>query len=235
MVVANLLAVLLRTTKLKKFKLFQEDIPEDLLEYYRVAGLLAVDTELTGLNLFRDKIATIQLSDGYKHTLVQISRQGWIPENLKALLENKSVEKVFHFALLDVCFLQKDLNIETRNFQCTKVMSKIVRTYTQWHGLRDLAEELLDIKLDKKTRETCWFGEELSKDQINYAIGDVVWLLDIYRKLNELIESRGLLGSGRSCQDINQAAQSAMTHLVPLIVSGYGDKDPWDLGWLFKY
>ena len=232
----NPLAALSRTTKLKNFKLFQEDINEELLEYYRNTGLIAIDTELTGLNLFRDKVATIQISDGIGNdTIVQMSRQGWIAENIKKLLENNAVRKVFHHALLDVSMIQQDLGITVRNFRCTKIASKIVRTYTDKHGLKDLSEELLGIKMNKKIRESCWFGEELSQDQLQYAIGDVFRLLDIYNKLNELIEARGRIGSGMSCQDVNEEAQAAMQHMIPLLISGYGSPDQWDLGWIFKY
>ena len=236
MVAENLLAVLSRTTKLKKFKLFQEDIPQDLLEHYQNSGVIAIDTELTGLNLFRDKVATIQISDGVStHSIIQMSKQGWVAENIKKLLESNVVRKVFHHALLDVSMIQQDLGISVKNFRCTKIASKTVRTYTEKHGLKDLSEELLGVKMEKKTRESCWFSQELSQDQLQYAIGDVVRLLDIYNKLNELIEARGQIGSGMSCQHVNEEAQIAMQHMIPLLVSGYGSPDQWDLGWLFRY
>ena len=233
----NLSAALRRTTGMKKFKLFQEDISNDLAEYYKQAGLLAIDTELTGLNLFRDNVSTIQISDGNKeHSIIQLSRQGWVAENIKSILESNTVRKVFHHAILDVSMIRQDLGITVRNFRCTKIASKVVRTYTDRHGLKDLSEELLGIKIEKKIRESPWFSEKLSQKQLEYAIGDVLYLLDLYHKLNELIEQRGMVRSGINCQDLNEEAQEAMKHMIPLLISGYGSPDNnWDLGWIFKY
>lgn len=234
--VVNPLAALSRTIKLKKFKLFQEDIPNDLADYYKQSGLLAIDTELTGLNLLRDNVSTIQISDGIgEHSIIQLSKQGWVAENIKSVLESNAVRKVFHHALLDVSMIRQDLGITVRNFRCTKVASKIVRTYTDKHGLKDLSEELLGIKMEKKVRESPWFSEKLSQKQLEYAITDVLHLLDLYQKLNELIEQRGMVRSGINCQDLNEEAQEALKHMIPLLISGYGSPDQWDLGWLFKY
>ena len=219
-----------------KYKLYKEDISDDLLNHYRMSNLIAVDTELTGLNLSRDKICLIQFSDGLGANAIVQVHENWVPKNSKSILENESIRKVFHHAPVDVSFLRADLDINTRNFHCTKLMSKVVRTYTDKHGLSDLSEELFSKKMDKTIRQSCFFYEKLSKEQEEYAIKDVLDLLDIYRELNEMIDRRGMTRSGISCRDANDQAQLAMKHMIPLLVSGYGGPDSnWDLGWMFKY
>ena len=235
--VENLLVALSRTTTLKNIKVFKEDIPEDLLIYFRKSGFVLVDTETTGLNLMRDQVCTVQLSDGIGvHLIIQINaNDGWISENLKSLLMNPAVEKIFHHAMFDVSMIYSSLGYMTSNFRCTKLMSKIVRTYANNHSLQELSLELLDKHRDKKIRQSSWFVEELTQKQIQYALADVKYLLEIYNKLQEMIEARGMLRSGFTCQQLSKHAHEAMQNIIPLVTSGYGDPDTFDIGWLFKY
>ena len=219
-----------------KYDLHHDDINKDLLDHFLQRGVIAVDTETTGLNMFRDDVCTIQLSDGIgKNVIVKIN-SNWIPEKTKKLLENKHALKIFHHAPFDVSMLYQSLGIDTRNFHCLKVMSKIVRTYTGRHQITDLSEELLGSKIDKEFRQSCWFVEKLSTAQEKYAVRDTVDIIDIYKKLDELIELRGRLRSGFTCKEVHARAQTVVQNIIPLLVSGYGSHDSnWDIGWIFKY
>ena len=218
------------------YDLYNDDINKDLLDHFLQRGVVAVDTETTGLNMFRDEVCTIQLSDGIGKNIIVKINPHWIPENTKKLLENQHALKVFHHAPFDVSMLYQSLGIDTNNFHCLKVMSKIVRTYTDRHRIEDLTEEILGNKIDKSIRRSCWFVEKLSLTQEKYAIRDVVDIIDIYRRMDDLISWRGTLRSGFTCKEVHIKAQTAMQNIIPLLVSGYGSHDSnWDVGWIFKY
>lgn len=221
-----------------KYQIFNDDLPNDLLTRFRQEQLLAVDVETTGLNMFRDEVCTIQISDGVSNNIIiKINIKNYlVPGNLKSILENKNVRKVFHNAPFDVCMIYQSLNINVNNFQCLKVMSKIVRTYADKHGLKDLAEEFGIEKINKFIQQSCWFGDGLSPDQEKYAIKDVIYIVHLYDKLHQMIKRRGQLRSGLSCSDLHENAQEAMRNMIPLLTSGYGSPDNnWDLGWLFRH
>jgi len=219
-----------------KHTLYKKDLPDDVYGHLQQTSVIAVDIETTGLNLFRDEVCTVQISDGKGINLIIKIDPNWIPDNLRYILENENVLKVFHHAPFDVCVMHESLGILTKNFHCLKIMSKIVRTYTDQHRLKDLAQEILGHKLDKSSQQSCWFVDQLALEQEKYAIRDVADIIDIYKKLNEMIELRGTLRSGFKCSEIHKNAQEAMKNMIPLLVSGYGSPDNnWDLGWIFKH
>lgn len=219
-----------------KHTLFIKDLPDDVLTHLQKSRIISVDIETTGLNLHRDEVCTAQVSDGVGVNLIVKIDPNWIPSNLQSILENENVLKVFHHATFDVCLLHESLGINTKNFHCLKVMSRVVRTYTNQHGLQDLAQELLGVKMDKKFQQSCWFVDQLSSEQQKYAARDVVDIIDIYKRLSEMIELRGTLRSGYKCSELHENAQNAMKNMIPLLISGYGSPDNnWDVGWMFKH
>ncbi len=204
------------------------DIPHDLLQLYLSKSEIAIDTELHGLRLYRDEVCLVQIcDDNNKVCLVKPNTKN-PPENLKKLLTATSVIKIFHFALTDIAFLKTSLGIEVAPFRCTKVMSKIIRTYTSKHGLKDLSQEILGLEMEKEQQQTNWAQSDLSGKQLEYAANDVLHLVGIYRKLKEMIENRQPLSTGATTEELNDKAQAMLPSLVDLIIHGYGDKDQ---GW----
>ena len=202
-----------------------DDIPVGIFNNYMKLEKIAVDTELHGLTMNRDQICLVQLCDQEEQVcLVRPNRDGGY-SRLKALMENKDVLKVFHFALTDVAFFQTSLNIEVTPFCCTKVMSKLIRTYTQNHGLKDLHMELLGIQMEKEQQQTNWAESDLSQNQLKYAANDVLRLLEIFERLQKMIISRNRLPGGKSISELNDTAQSMLPGMVELLVHGYGDLD----------
>jgi ribonuclease D len=140
-------------------------------------------------------------------------------------MENKNVKKIFHFALTDVAFFKTSLNIVVSPFCCTKVMSKLIRTYTQSHGLKDLHAELLGVEIEKEQQQTNWADLDLSPKQLKYAANDVLRLLEIHDHLQDMIEKRVQLQGGKTVFELNQIAQSMLPGMVDLLIHGYGDLD----------
>ena len=205
--------------------LIHDDIPEGIFSNFIKLEKIAVDTELHGLTMNRDQICLVQLCDQEKQVcLVRPKRDGGY-SRLKSLMENKDVLKVFHFALTDVAFFKTSLNIEVTPFCCTKVMSKLIRTYTQNHGLKDLHMELLGIQMEKEQQQTNWAESDLSQNQLKYAANDVLRLLEIFERLQKMIISRNSLPGGKSISELNETAQSMLPGMVELLVHGYGDLD----------
>ena len=205
--------------------LIHDDIPEVIFNNFMKLEKIAVDTELHGLTMNRDQICLVQLCDQEKQVcLVRPKRDGGY-SRLKSLMENKDVLKVFHFALTDVAFFKTSLNIEVTPFCCTKVMSKLIRTYTQNHGLKDLHMELLGIQMEKEQQQTNWAESDLSQNQLKYAANDVLRLLEIFERLQKMIISRNSLPGGKSISELNETAQSMLPGMVELLVHGYGDLD----------
>ena len=209
---------------MKKY-MIHDDIPEGIFNNFMKLEKIAVDTELHGLTMNRDQICLVQLCDQEKQVcLVRPKRDGGY-SRLKSLMENKDVLKVFHFALTDVAFFKTSLNIEVTPFCCTKVMSKLIRTYTQNHGLKDLHMELLGIQMEKEQQQTNWAESDLSQNQLKYAANDVLRLLEIFERLQKMIISRNRLPGGKSISELNETAQSMLPGMVELLVHGYGDLD----------
>ena len=201
------------------------DIPDNLIESYLSEPEIAVDTELHGLRLYRDEVCLIQICDDKNNVSLIKPENNQTPPNLKRLFTDQSVQKIFHFAITDVAFIKTSLNIEVKPFCCTKVMSKLIRTYTQDHGLKDLILEVLGKQINKEQQQSNWGGSNLSQKQLEYAANDVLYLIKIYRKLLEMMNSRSQLKSGKNICELNQKAQSFLPGLVDLLINGYGDKD----------
>jgi len=179
-------------------ELHEGDIPEGL----SFKSTLAVDTETQGLNLGRDRLCVVQLSagDGVCH-LVQIRAGKYDAPNLKALMADTAVTKIFHFARFDVAILKRYLDVTVSPIFCTKIASKLVRTYTDRHGLKDITRELLNIELSKEQQSSDWADEKLSEDQLKYAAADVLNLHDIHRKLKAMLIREGRLELAQACFD----------------------------------
>ena len=201
------------------------DISDKMLEMYLEESEIAIDTELHGLKLYRDEICLVQICDDKKNVCLVRPNPEIIPTNLKRLLTDPNVIKVFHFALSDVAFFKTSMDIDVTPFRCTKVMSKIIRTYTQGHGLKDLSLELLGHDLNKDQQQTNWAQNKLSNKQLEYAANDVLELIEIYRKLNDMIDKREPLSTGTTVCELNIKAQEVLPSLIDLLVHGYGDKN----------
>lgn len=173
-------------------KLFQGDLDDDALEAYLAAGQVAVDTETMGLNVLRDRLCVVQLCDRQgRAALVQIPRAtvGRLSApRLQRLLEAPAVLKVFHFARFDLAALLQHLGIAVSPIYCTRTASRIIRTYTDRHGLKDLALELLGIEMDKTARHTDWSSRSLTAEQVRYAISDVTLLLPLMDRLEVMLD-----------------------------------------------
>ena len=152
---------------------YRGDLPSSL----DLGHTIAIDSETMGLKPQRDRLCLIQLSsgDGNAH-LVQFENNNFSSPNLKALLQNPSITKIFHYARFDVAIIKAYLEIETNSIYCTKIASKLVRTYTDKHGLKDLCRELLGVDLSKQQQSSDWGSENLTEDQKTYAASDVLYL-----------------------------------------------------------
>lgn len=180
---------------------------------------VAVDSETLGLNTFRDKLCVVQLSssDGNAH-LVQLDRSSYDAPNLKALLEDRNVLKIFHFARFDVAAFQHYLGVETGPLYCTKIASKLCRTYTDRHGLKDLCRELLDIDMSKQQQSSDWGAETLSDAQKNYAASDVLHLHALKERLDMMLAREGRTGLAQSCFEF-------LPTRVALDLAGWDEED----------
>jgi len=179
-------------------ELHRGDLPDNV----KFTGSVAIDTETMGLNPHRDRLCLVQLSsgDGSAH-LVQIAQGQTMAPNLKALLEDNRVTKIFHYARFDVAVLYKYLNARVCPVYCTKIASRLVRTYTDRHGLKDLCSELIGVDLSKKQQSSDWGADELSQSQLDYAASDVLYLHKLVNRLNVMLERAGRRELAQSCFD----------------------------------
>lgn len=181
-----------------KIHLHQGDLPKTV----KLGPVVAIDTEAMGLNNHRDRLCLVQLSggDGQAH-LVQIPPGKVSAPNLKALLTDPKVLKLFHFARFDVAILQHNLNIDIKNIYCTKIASRLCRTYTDKHSLATLCRELAGIELNKQQQSSDWGTEKLSKEQQAYAADDVLYLHRIREQLEEMLAREGRTKLAQACFD----------------------------------
>jgi ribonuclease D len=164
-------------------QLHRKDLPADL----DLGALVAVDSETMGLNLVRDRLCLVQLSagDGNVH-LVQFADRDYSAPNLRALLRDPQVTKIFHYARFDLAMFEAHFGEPTGPVYCTKTASKLVRTYTDRHGLKDLCKELLGIDMSKQQQSSDWGAPELTSEQMTYAAADVLYL----HQLKDVLDSR---------------------------------------------
>ena len=176
--------------------LHRGDIPKDL----DLGKEVAVDTETMGLNLARDRLCLVQLSagDGDCH-LVQFSSGNYQAPNLKALLADDRVLKLFHFARFDLAALQLYLRVSCTPVYCTKIASRLVRTFTDRHGLKDLCGDLIGIEISKAKQTSDWGASTLDQDQLAYAASDVLHLHALRRALDDMLRREGRDGLARAC------------------------------------
>ena len=172
---------------MSNYQLFQNDLPSKVLKSFK--GDISIDTETLGLNIKRDRLCLIQLRNETDQNIYLIKfdedLSPKLSKNIKILLENKSLTKIFHYGRFDMAVLKQNLKINVKNIFCTKVASKLTRTYSSKHGLKDLVYEILDIQLDKTEQSSDWSKKKLTKKQIEYAMNDVLYLSKIKNSLHE--------------------------------------------------
>ena len=172
--------------------LYKNDLDDGIV----FKGNVAIDTEAMGLDPARDRLCLIQIFDGETDChMVQFENSNTDSPNLIKLLNDEKIEKIFHYARFDMAALKHALKIDVKNVYCSKIASKIARTYTNNHGLKDLCKELLGVEISKKQQSSDWGNSNLSKEQIAYAANDVIYLHQIKDKLDEMLirEDRQLL------------------------------------------
>ena len=176
-------------------KLYKGDLPNGL----DLGASVAVDTETLGLVPRRDKLCLVQLSsgDGNAH-LVQLDRTSYDAPNLKALFADPKITKIFHYARFDVAVIRHYLGVDTAPLYCTKIASKLTRTYTDRHGLKDLVKELLGIELNKQQQSSDWGAHMLSDAQKQYAAQDVLYLHELKSRLDQMLAREGREGVARA-------------------------------------
>ncbi len=164
-------------------KLHREDLPDQLA----LGDNISVDCEFMGLNVERDRLCLVQISSGKNDAhIVKLNRENYNAPNLKKILQNKSINKIFHFARADLLFIKKYLNVRVENVNCTKIMSKIARSYSDKHGLKDLVKEFTGNDISKNL-QTSDFGGDLTEKQLNYCAKDVIYLHEIYNGLMKIL------------------------------------------------
>jgi ribonuclease D len=177
-------------------RLHKGDLPAET----RYPGGVAIDTETLGLNPLRDRLCLVQLSGGDGTAdLVQIAPGQRAAPNLTRLLADPAVTKIFHFARFDIAVLFHTFGVMTEPLYCTKIASKLTRTYTDRHGLKDLAKEMVDIDLSKQQQSSDWASETLSDAQLAYAASDVLYLHGIKAKLDERLAREGRSELAAAC------------------------------------
>lgn len=200
---------------LQDITLFKNDLPDDLI----IEGDLAIDTEAMGLNNKRDRLCLIQISNNQgKIYLVQFEKGVYNAPNLKKLLTNPNTQKILHFARFDMAILYEYLGIMLENVFCTKIASRLVRTYTDSHGLKDLCRELLSVQLSKQQQSSDWGATNLTKEQQLYAASDVIYLHAIRDRLESLLirEER---------KDLAQECFKFLSNRILLDLSGWNEVD----------
>jgi len=164
-------------------KLHQEDLPDQIV----LSDKIAVDCEFMGLNVERDRLCLVQISTGKNDAhIVKLNRETYNAPNLIKALKDKNINKIFHYARADLLFIKKYLNVDVQNVNCTKIMSKIARSYSDKHGLKDLIKEFTGNDISKNLQSSD-FGGDLSEKQLQYCAKDVVFLHKIFYCLEKIL------------------------------------------------
>ena len=197
-------------------ELYKDDLPAGRL----TGRMVAIDTETMGLDPYRDRLCLVQLSEGDgRAVLVQFAGK-YAASELKRLLADESVLKIFHFGRFDMAVLKHFLGVMPRPVYCTKVASKLARTFTDRHGLKDLSKELLGIELSKQQQSSDWGAAELTPDQLAYAASDVLHLHALREKLDAILRREGREGLARACFEF-------LPTRAELDLRGWSDIDPF--------
>lgn len=194
---------------------YTNDLPHDL----DLGGIVAIDTETMGLNPHRDRLCVVQVSggDGNAH-IVQVDRGNTDAPNLCKILTNPNQIKLFHFARFDIAALENHYGVRTAPIYCTKIASKLVRTYTDRHGLKALLNEMLSVDVSKQQQSSDWGAPELTKAQLNYAASDVLYLHQLMEKLNINLNREGRMEMAQACFDF-------LPMRAALDLAGWADND----------
>lgn len=183
------------------------------------ASSVAIDTETLGLKPHRDRLCLVQLSAGQNEVhLVQLDGKNWAAPRLRALLTDPNILKIFHFGRFDIAVLERYLEVQTTPVWCTKIASKLVRTYTDRHGLKDLCAELLGVDLSKQQQSSDWAAATLSQQQLAYAASDVLYLHQLKARLEAMLLRDGRLGAA-------EAAFRYLPERARLDLEGFDDTD----------
>ena len=197
-----------------KINLYNGDLPDDI----KISNSVAFDSETMGLNPKRDKLCLVQLSNGDEIChLVKIDLIKKKPKNLINVLKNNKIQKIFHFARFDITVFKHNFKINVKNIYCTKIASKLVRTYTDKHGYKDLCNELLNKNISKSEQSSDW-GGDLTKEQQNYAATDVLYLHKIRDKLDKMLIREKRVKLAKACFDF-------IEHRTDLDISGWAEQD----------
>ena len=197
-----------------KINLYEGDVPNN----FKVSHTIAIDTETMGLNPNRDRLCLVQLSNGDNVChLVKIDSSKSRPKNLINILKNNKIQKIFHFARFDVAVFKFNFKIKIKNIYCTKIASKLVRTYTDRHGYKDLCNELLKVNISKNEQSSDW-GGKLTIEQQKYAATDVLYLHELREKLNVMLIREKRLKLAQACFDF-------IEHRTDLDIIGWQDID----------
>jgi ribonuclease D len=196
-------------------RLHRGDLPDD----HSLGPVVAIDTETLGLNPHRDRLCLVQLSNGDGSAdLVQISADQTHAPNLEKLLADPKVLKLFHFGRFDIAVLSHRFGVLTAPVYCTKIASKLVRTYTDRHGLKDLTRELIGVDLSKQQQSSDWGAHDLTAAQCDYAASDVLYLHQLKAKLDATLEREGRTGIAQACFDF-------LPHRAQLDLAGWPEVD----------
>ncbi|MAV55991.1 MAG: ribonuclease D [Candidatus Pelagibacter sp.] len=170
-------------------KLHKKDLPDEI----KFSDKIAIDCEFTGLNVERDRLCLLQISSGNNDAhIIQLDKDNYNAPNLKKILTNQKIGKLFHYARADLLFIKKYLDVNVENINCTKIMSKIARSYSDRHGLKDLIKEFIGIDISKQL-QTSYFGGNLSDKQLKYCAQDVLYLHKIFDGLKNILERENRL------------------------------------------
>ncbi|CAO6128741.1 Rnd Ribonuclease D [Candidatus Pelagibacterales bacterium] len=198
-----------------KVKIHKNDLPNNL----NLGKIIAIDTETMGLDYKRDPLCLVQISSGNEEVhLIQVNRKTFKADNLKKILEDNEIKKIFQFARFDLAVLNYYLKAEINNVYCTKIASKIGRTYTDKHGLKDLCKELLNIDLSKQMQSSDWGAVTLTEQQVNYAASDVLYLHKIKEELDKILTRENRMELAEHCFKF-------LKHRVTLDLAGWNNQD----------
>lgn len=194
-------------------KIYNGDLPDNI----NIKGDLAIDTETTGLLIPRDRLCLIQMCDSNKNIyLVKFDNDYKKAKNLKKILLNKNIQKIFHFARFDMAMIKHYLKVQMNNVFCTKIASKLVRTYSSYHGLKEICRDLLGVSISKYQQSSYWGKSPLAIDQIEYAISDVIHLHELRHALIAMLEKENRMRVAKKLFDF-------LPTRVELDLMGYKD------------